>query len=323
MDSNSKSLTGIFKRLIFQGLEKVDINNVEQRYRVYKSAKASLEKVQSRNLELSVEAKNQQYDLLENMIAEIEIQLDILQQKQDAAVVNYSFQEQALDSTIEKVDPPVDHPQTLDEDYFETSNLKSKSKINNIFQNKKIIAAIFSVFVLLGLISFFASNLTNNESSAAELKLPFTLEANEALLKLTRTNGPGEVELVNDIDSGILYKVDASKIDKTSRLDFILRGELAKQFNAINEPILVTFHLQKISKANLKLNLLVRGVGKVTSKEIEILDENTNQLFVVTSVEKQGKPKPNALFRLRVVPVAKETEEKDAILINKITFSRI
>lgn len=315
MDSNSKSLLAIFKRIIFQGLEKVDISKPEQRKRVYLAALSSLEKAHQKNEVHSVEQKSAQRRELENLIFEVENQISKLGTQQDSGIPEPSINEPDFDSSHALDQSPA----------FEELSEPSTQKISLLqkfgMQKKKLIL-LFSGLVAIVLTAVIYFNSIERNTTGG-LELPYSLNVNEALLKSIRTKGSITTELSGGLKDGILVEADFKNSEEPNRLDLILRGDIAKKINAIEEPILVTFHIEKISKEDLELNFLVRAVGKAVRKKVEILDQKLNEYFVVTSVEQAGAPKTNVLIRLQIDAGAKKTEEKGQLIIKKIVFSKI
>ena len=318
MDSNEKILSEFFKRTIFQGLEKIDINKLEQRKSVYGAAFRSLESVHSKNTNLAEETKIKQRNLLIQLIDEVETQ-----------IVKLFENEVENSSHITEENPNYETELSFDlgEENEKSIWVSSKSKFSKWFSkiSKFKRPAIIGVLAVLCLPIFlvFYTNMPGEKETALGLSLPYEIIADEALLKSIRTKGSGSTQLIEGEQGGILYQIGSVEEDIPSRLDIILRDDLGKKFNAIREPILITFHVEKRSKEDLQLDLMARGVGRVVRKSINILDENTNEYFLVTNADQLKKQRSSALIRLQISPTLEKSEENPALLIKKLVFSKI
>ena len=318
MNDNEKKLSEFFKRTIFQGLEKIDINKHEQRKSVYGAAIRSLENIHSRNTNLLQETKNKQYNLLIQLIDEIETQIVKL------------FENEVTNSSHTAEDNPIYETKFTPD--LEGENEKGivisfKSRFSKWIAKR----GKFKRFALLGILAVLClsiflvllSNMTDEKETALGLSLPYEVIADEVLLKLIRTKGSASTQLIEEDQGGILYKVGSVDEDTPSQLDIVLRGDLGKNFNATREPILITFHVEKRSTEDLQLDIIARGSGKAVRKSVNILDENTNEYFLVTNGGQPTKQRSNALIRLQISPALEKSEENPALLIKKLVFSKI
>lgn len=311
MESNSSNLTTVFKRMIFQGLEKVDLNNDNQRRAVYEAAARSLEKVHQKNASISPEVKKDQRNVLAQLLEEIESQFLQIADAQKQSSLQVS----------------VDHVDHEDVDAFTEFSEEPKpfaEKLKSIFlmRNIKLLGVLAFGLLLLVLAGLFAFNASEKSAVTADFQLPHVMEADEELFKFVSTKGSVKTELVSGDKTGILYEQKLNPADKTSRFDIILRGELAKNINAITEPIIVTVHLEKITQEPIKLNMLVRASGKVARKKVDITDQKTNEFFIVTNADQGDKPRSNTLFRLSIDVNEGIKDQKAAIIIKKLVLTK-
>ena len=318
MNSNEKSQSDVFRRLIFKGFEKVDMINAAQRDHIYATAVKSLETAQQKNFNLSEETKISQRNLLNKTIEEIETSVvDQLNQKLEHAS-NISVKNPKDDSLIS-----LDVELEEDRSSLAMHELEdfSKPQKRGVFKRRWVFASL--IIVVLGIFStvFFLSSPQKNLVS--ELQLPYTLKADEELHKLIKLRGAAKAEFIEGDDGGIRLEVDALNNDEGSRVDIILRGKLAKKINALTEPTLVTFHVQKLSGKDFTLKLFFRGAGKSIIKDINILDQNLNEYFLVTNTVVVKKKRSNVIIRLEMAPLAEKFIEKPIIIIKKLVFSKI
>jgi len=318
MDNNAIKISDVFKRIIFQALEKTDISQFDERKNVYDSALRSLNNVHSQNRTLSDNVKFEQRQILQQLIAEIESKLTSSFDQE-----NNLIDEMPSDFFIDEIDTLPKEGVNIEPTIKPIFKTKISQKFSALKINKKSLILLISVSLFLAALSFFYLNINTQKVSVSRLELPYVINANEELLGTSKTKKNGKVALMKGDEAGILYEVDISGEDNSNRLDFLIRGQLGEQINTIDESVLVTFHIKKISKENIKLNFLFRGSGGIIRKNVEIRDENTNEYFLVTNGSKNDQDRIAVIMRLEVLPEAGKFEEKPALLLKKIVFSKI
>lgn len=314
MLSNEK-LSELFRRTIFAGLEKVDIDQVGQRKSVYEAALNSLDNAHSKNSNLTQDIKNEQRSVLSASIIDIENKIKELISEENSVA-----EEPRL--YLEQDDFPLDDDASkkisIGDFSGKVRGVISKPKI---FEKKLLLTILFSLLALVSILAYYA-NFKQAQNTSIKLPLPYVLNADQALLDFGRTKDKGIIKLANN-GEGIIYEVDISEDETVNRLDLVLKGDLGKQILALDEPILVTLHVQKISEENVDLNLLYRGAGRNVRKNIKILDQETNEFFLVTNVDRSVKERSIALIRLQIAPASEKFEENPILLLKKIVFSKI
>ena len=315
MLSNEK-LSELFRRTIFAGLEKVDISQVEQRKSVYDAALNSLDNVHSKNPNLTQDIKSEQQNVLSALIIEIENKIKELNSEENSVAE----------------EPPLYLEQ---DDFLLDDDASKKSSIGNflgkvrgviskpkIFEKKLLFTILVSLLALVSIRAYY-TNFEQAQNTSFKLPLPYVLNADQALLEFARPKDKGAIKLADNPDDGIIYEVDISEDDTANRLDFVLRGDLGEQILAQDVPVLVTLHVQKISEENIDLNFSFRGAGKTVRKNVKILDQETNEFFLVTNADRGVKERSNVLIRLQIAPASEKFEEKPTLLLKKIIFSKI
>ncbi len=314
MLSNEK-LSELFRRTIFAGLEKVDINQVGERKSVYEAALNSLDNAHSKNSNLTQDIKSEQRSVLSASIIEIENKIKELISKENSVAEEpplYLEQDDFL------LDDDASKKKSIGNFSGNVRGVISKPKL---FEKKLLLTILFSLLALVSILAYYAS-FEQAQNTSIKLSLPCVLNADQALLDFGRTKDKGIIKLANN-GEGIIYEVDISEDETGNRFDLLLRGDLGKQILALDEPVLVTLHVQKISKENVDLNLLYRGAGRNVRKNIKILDQETNEFFLVTNVDRSVKERSVALIRLQIAPASEKFEEKPILLLKKIVFSKI
>lgn len=320
MFSNEK-ISELFRRTIFSGLEKIDITNVKQRKDVYEAALQSLENVHSKNSSLTDDVKTNQRSILSELIIDIETKIANINEKENF-IITGSEPEPQIVSTL------------ADEEYLLDDDVSNKNSASSSFDNmlseppqsrragkKLIVSTIIAFLAIVGLFAYY-TNFEEAKNASQKLPLPYVLTANQALLDFARPKDKGSVKLADGLD-GIIYEVDISNDETANRVDFFIRGELGKKILAHEEPILVTLHLQKISKEDITLNLLFRSIGKNVRKKVNIVDQTMNEFFLISNGERGEVTRSNAIIRLQVSPTSEKYEEKPILLLKKVVFSKI
>ena len=315
MDNNTKTLSEFFKRTIFDGLEKVDASNFDQRNNVYDAALKSLDSVHARSTRLSDVVKSEQRQVLHQLISEIENKITEINYQESID----DFQEQN-DLLADEMDINKDKKESSSHSFFSSIFLSSKSVIKD---NRKPMLLLLCSALLIAICSVFYINLFDQRDASSNLTLPYVLKADENLLEFGKAKKRGSASFSGGDEAGILYEVDSSGTDNSNMLDFLIRGKLGEEINAIDQSILVTFHIKKISKGDIILNLLYRDAGRIIRKSVEIRDQNTNEYFLITSAEKNNKDRKATLIRLEVALTSEKFEEKPVILLKKVVLSEI
>lgn len=317
MPSNAK-ISEMFRRAIFSGLEKVDSSQVGQRKSVYEAALKSLNNVHAKNPDLTEDMKINQRNELSELIIEIE-----------AKISNLNNEENSLVPDIESVSQKNENEYLLtDEINTESATGSISDKMQTSLSGSKLFGKtiyatiVFALLAAIGIFTYYGSPL-ETENSADKLPLPYVLNADQALLDYGKPRDNGSIRLSNNSGEGIVYEVDTINESVANRVDFVLKDRLGKEIVAHDEPILVTLHVQKISKEDIELNLLYRGSGKIVRKSVGIVDEETNEFFFITNAERDDKERSAALIRLQIVPTSEKFEEKPVLLLKKIIFSKI
>jgi len=317
MHSNEK-ISEVFRRTIFASLEKVDVSQSGQRKAVYEAALKSLKNVHFKNHNLTENIKREQCSILSALIIEIETK-----------ITNINDEENSVVSDVEPVSHINENEFLLDDDITAKSSIGSFfNKIRtSLFYSKifgKIIIAtvFFALLALVGISAYYGS-LKETENSAEKLLLPYVLNADQTLFDFGKSRDKGSIKLASNVGEGIIYEVDINSEDTKNRVDFILKGDLSKKIIAHDEPILLTLHIEKISKEDVELNLLYRGSGKSVRKSVKIVDESTNEFFLITNAKRDNKERSATLIRLDIAPTSEKFEEKPVLLLKKITFSKI
>jgi hypothetical protein len=315
---NKEKLSELFRRSIFGGLEKIDISDAGQRKSVYEAALNSLKNVHSKNPNLTEDIKMDQRSLLSAMIIEIENKIDNLNEIESSGAADTKDV-----SHVEEKDFLLDDDiQTQSSVSGFLDKLRNMLRKPKLFGKKLILTTLVALFALIG-ISAYYSNLNEAKNTSTKLPLPYVLNADQDLIDLVRPKNNASIRLADSLGDGIIYEVDSSDAEAKNRVDFVLRGEIGKKILAHDEPILVTFHIQKLSKGEIEFDFLFRGIGKSVRKKINIIDEETNEYFLVTNTERSDKVRSNALIRLQISPTSEKFEEKPVILLKKIVFSKI
>lgn len=317
MPSNEK-IYEVFKKTLFKGLEKVDISQIDLRHSVYEAALRSLENVQSKNANLTEVIKTEQRKILLELIHEIETKIE-----------NLKNEENSLALAVVPATDVNDTDFLLDDELNTTTSVNSffgkiKSEISlfKLFGKKFIFSTLFTLIALLTISAYFGA-IKESDNTANQLSLPYVINADQALLDFGRLSGGGSIKLADEISDGIIYEVDISDEEVKNRLDFVLSGDLAKQILAHDEPILVTIHVQKVSKEDIEFSLLFRGIGKSSRNIVKIVDQKTNEFFVITDIESNENKRSNVLIRLEISPTSEKFEEKPVLLLKKVVFSKI
>lgn len=315
---SKEKLSELFRRSIFGGLEKIDISDAGQRKSVYEAALNSLKNVHSKNPNLTEDMKIDQRSLLSAMIIEIETKLNHLNEIESTGVADV----QDVSHVEEKdflLDGDIKTQSSVRVFLDKLSNMLRKPKL---FWKKLVPTALIALFALIG-ISAYYSSFKEAENTSIKLPLPYVLNADQALLDLVRPKDNDSIKLADNPGDGLIYEVDKSDAEAKNRVDFILRDEIGKKILAHDEPMLVTFHIQKLSKGEIALDFLFRGIGKSVRKKLNIIDEETNEYFLVSNAERGDKVRSNALVRLQISPTSEKFAEKPVILLKKIVFSKI
>ncbi len=315
---SKEKLSELFRRSIFDGLEKVDISDAGQRKSVYEAALNSLKNVHLKNPNLTEDMKMDQRSLLSAMIIEIENKISNLNEIESSGVADVQDV-----SHVEEKDFLSDYDiQTQSPVSGFLDKLRSMLRKPKLFGKKLILTTLVALLALLG-ISAYYFNFKEVENTSTKLPLPYVLSANQALLDLGRPKDKGSIRLAENLGEGIIYEVDINNVEASNGVNFVLRDEIGKKILEHDEPILVTFHVQKISKREIEFDFFFRGIGKSVRKKINIIDEETNEYFLVTNTERSDRERSNALIRLQISPTSEKFEEKPVILLKKIVFSKI
>jgi len=317
MLSNEK-ISELFKQTIFKGLEKVDIGEAGQRKGVYEAAHKSLNNIHSKNTNLTDSDKIHQTRLLSELIFEIEEKIVNLND-QDHSVTLNEDEVATLDETQFLTDDDLNNETSTGTLFGKLSDRFSSLKF---FSQRTVVMMLVSIAAFVGLFAFYGVFFEANQTSR-KLPLPYVLQADQTLLEFGKTTEKGVIRLADDTNDGIIYEVDIGNNEIPNRANFVIKGELAEQILAHDEPVLVTAHIQKISKEDIQLSFLFRGNGNNSRQVVKVVDQEINEFFLVSDVQKSEKKVSNVLIRLQISPASEKFEEKPVLLLKKIVFDKI
>lgn len=299
MQQNFQPLAAIFKRTVQTQLKKVDSYNPVQRINVYKSAFRALNRINENDKNLTEKEINGRISLMWHVVNSFEASF-VNNQKKLTASEPVSIGENVVD---------LNRPEPVLNGLLLSDDLQKVDKKQRFARN--ISVKLIIVFACLSVITLVVLNKTifkNNQGDGVKFQLPYTLIADDSLMKYVKLRGLGKVEEL-ETTQAITYSV-GERDERLEALDIIIRDkDLLDYLHSQIEPIVITFDLQKLTKAEMELDLVVRGLGKSVRQVFVIKDQKQNKIFIVADPNSVSKRAEYITIRFIVKSKAGESEK--------------
>ncbi len=316
MNDTNTSLAKYFRQTLYKSLEKIDINQLEERKLVYKTALRSLNNVHQKNDKITAEAKLEQIDLVKKIIEEIENKVRVTLKK--GAIVPPGTTNNTLNQDSATLAPEiVNHDAEGD-----ALNVPLQNTEKGFLRSRGFLISCFAALLLAAGATYYFKNNSHKQNTVSTLELPWVLNADDKLFKTIKQSDALKTTLLSE-NRGILYEAIIDQADKNNRLDFVLRGELAEKLNNLKGELLITFHIEKQNTQDVNLTLVVRTNGKPVFKRLNISDSNLNEYFLTLNADSVDEIRSRSLLRVQINQVKEKYLVNPKVLIKKIVFSKI
>jgi len=311
MKNDVEQLEVMFAKTIRARLEQVDAFDPKQRYVVYNAAIKSLDNLRQSNKNLPPEIYEERKEAMYHAIKTLEHEFEQAQLEFDnAQPLNEGFHTGLND----RVHSSGTEGHTGKQPGF----LNRISPTYLVFISFLVIAGVIIAKETIPSDFFGASGV-----SADALGFPYTLPVEDNSKVKILARGLGSVDK-QQLPREIVYSVGNERDEELESLDIIISGQAElDHLQPQNEPLVLTFDLEKQSAADMELDILVRGLGKSVREQLTIRDNEEAQLFIVTNNEPLQQRAKRIVIRMTVLSKPGEDEKEVTFSLKNLVFNTL